>query len=105
MVYLTHCSVFAKTHSYVLRYTGTKDPVSNQASVIELREALQSLSFAHDDGPHQLEEFEVASLSNLYPDDAEEAVTLIPSLPKHLTDGEIEEILGVISRLTARMFR
>lgn len=67
--------------------------------------ALQSLSFVHEDGLHQLEEFEVACLSNLYPEDAEEAVTLIPSLPKHFTDGEIEEILSVISRLTASMFR
>lgn len=67
--------------------------------------ALQSLSFVHEDGLHQLEEFEVACLSNLYPEDAEEAVTLIPSLPKHFTDSEIEEILSVISRLTASMFR
>lgn len=31
-------SVFQKTYSYVQRFSGTKDPVANQASVTELRE-------------------------------------------------------------------
>ncbi|KAG6977692.1 hypothetical protein JG688_00000044 [Phytophthora aleatoria] len=97
-------SMFKKTQSYVTRFTGTKDPVANQAAVIELRDALQSLSFEHDDEVHQLEEFEIASLSNLYPEEVEEAVALIPSLPKHFTDHEIEEMLSLISRLTAQMF-
>ncbi|KAG7393666.1 hypothetical protein PHYPSEUDO_004429 [Phytophthora pseudosyringae] len=44
----TFTSVFKKTQSYVMRFTGTKDPVANQASVLELREALQSLSFEQD---------------------------------------------------------
>lgn len=66
--------------------------------------ALQSISFEHDDEVHRLEEFEIACLSNLNPEGAEEAVALIPSLSKHFTDNEIEEILGMISRLTAKIF-
>lgn len=30
--------MFQKTHAYVQRFSGTKDPVANQASVTELRE-------------------------------------------------------------------
>ncbi|KAE9005086.1 hypothetical protein PF010_g6869 [Phytophthora fragariae] len=100
----TFTRAFKKTESYVLRFTGTRDPLVNQASVIELREALQSISFEHDDEVHRLEEFEIACLSNLNPEGAEEAVALIPSLSKHFTDNEIEEILGMISRLTAKIF-
>ncbi|KAG6609764.1 RNA polymerase II [Phytophthora cinnamomi] len=99
----TFTSAFKKTESYVLRFTGTSDPVVNQASVIELREALQSIWFEHDEEVHRLEEFEIACLSNLNPEGVEEAVTLIPSLPKHFTDNEIEEILSLISRMTAKM--
>lgn len=96
--------VFKKTQSYVTRFTGTKDPVANQAAVIEIRDALQSHSFEHDDEVHRLEEFEIASSSNLYPEEVEEAIALIPSLPKHFTDHEIEDILALISGLTAQMF-
>ncbi|OWZ23880.1 hypothetical protein PHMEG_0001168 [Phytophthora megakarya] len=120
----TFTSVFKKTQSYVMRFTGMKDPVGNQASVIQLREylkcncvgtvhdvtvlcvfsicrALQTLSFEHDEEVHQLEEFEIACLTNLYPEEVEEAVALIPSLLKHFTDHEIEEILALISSMTA----
>ncbi|ETI31152.1 hypothetical protein F441_21749 [Phytophthora nicotianae CJ01A1] len=76
------------------RFTGTKDPVANQAAVIELR----------DRSRLSMEEFEIASLSNLYLEEVEEAVALIPSLSQHFTDHEIEEMLGVISLLMAQMF-
>ncbi|POM68653.1 RNA polymerase II [Phytophthora palmivora] len=94
-------SVFKKTQSYVTRFTGMKDPVSNQASVVQLRETLQSLSFEYDEEVHRLEEFEIACLTNLTPEEVEEAVALVPSLPKHFTDHEIEEILALVSRMTA----
>jgi DNA-directed RNA polymerase II subunit RPB4 len=53
---------------------------------------------------HRLEEFEIASLSNLNPEEVEEAVTLIPSLHKRFAEDEIEEILAIVSRTAARMF-
>ncbi|CAH0477069.1 unnamed protein product [Peronospora belbahrii] len=101
-------NVFQKTYSYVQRFSGTKDPVTNQASVTELREALMSLAFQRDeDGEtveYRLEEFEIACLSNLNPEEVEEAVALIPSLHKRFAEDEIEEILGIVSRTAARMF-
>jgi DNA-directed RNA polymerase II subunit RPB4 len=36
-------SVFQKTYSYVQRFSGTKDPVANQASVTELREYVEGV--------------------------------------------------------------
>lgn len=112
-----------------MRFTGTKDPVANQAAVVELREyvtgsnsniyvriaklsscssrALMDVAFQHEENglqvKHRLEEFEIACLSNLNPEEVEEAVALVPSLQKHFTDSEIEEIMGIISRTTARM--
>ncbi|KAG6975054.1 hypothetical protein JG687_00000030, partial [Phytophthora cactorum] len=101
-------NVFQKTYSYVQRFSGTKDPVANQASVTELREALMSLAFQREaDGDtveYRLEEFEIACLSNLNPEEVEEAVALIPSLHKRFAEDEIEEILGIVSRTAARMF-
>ncbi|KAF1777163.1 P-loop containing nucleoside triphosphate hydrolase [Phytophthora cactorum] len=95
-------NVFQKTYSYVQRFSGTKDPVANQASVTELREALMSLAFQREaDGDtveYRLEEFEIACLSNLNPEEVEEAVALIPSLHKRFAEDEIEEILGIVSQ-------
>lgn len=101
--------VFQKTHAYVQRFSGTKDPVANQASVTELRESLMTLTFKRilDDGKESeigLEEFEIASISNLNPDEVEEATSLIPSLQGRFTEMEIEEILSIVQRTTARMF-
>ncbi|DAZ99179.1 TPA: hypothetical protein N0F65_008212 [Lagenidium giganteum] len=93
--------VFQKTYSYVQRFSGTKDPVANQASVTELREALMSLAFQREEDGQptdiRLEEFEIACLSNLNPEEVEEAVALIPSLQKRFAEDEIEEILGAMS--------
>ncbi|CEG47664.1 dna-directed rna polymerase ii subunit rpb4-like [Plasmopara halstedii] len=101
-------NVFRKTYSYVQRFSGTKDPVMNQASVTELREALMSLVFQREEDSgtieYRLEEFEIACLSNLSPEEVEEAVALIPSLQKRFAEDEIEEILGIVSRTAARMF-
>ncbi|OQR90938.1 hypothetical protein THRCLA_09145 [Thraustotheca clavata] len=106
----TLTSVFQKTYSYVQRFSGTKDPVSNQASVTELREALITYEFTREapDDPSKtieirLEEFEIACLSNLNPEEPEEAMALIPSLQKRFTEDDIEEILSIIARTTARM--
>lgn len=52
----------------------------------------------------RLEEFEIACLSNLNPEEVEEAVALIPSLSKRYAEEEIEEILGIVSRTAARMY-
>ncbi|RAW43646.1 hypothetical protein PC110_g180 [Phytophthora cactorum] len=81
-------SMFKKTQSYVLEQK-TQWPTKPLLSSFVI---------------HQLEEFEIASLSNLNPEEVEEAVALIPSLPKHFTDHEIEEMLSLISRLTAQIF-
>ncbi|RLN72039.1 hypothetical protein BBJ28_00006738 [Nothophytophthora sp. Chile5] len=98
----------SKTYSYVQRFSGTKDPVANQASVTELREALMSLLFQREENgekvEYRLEEFEISCLSNLNPEEVEEAVALIPSLHKRFAEDEIEEILGIVSRTAARMF-
>ncbi|TMW68627.1 hypothetical protein Poli38472_006095 [Pythium oligandrum] len=100
--------VFQKTYSYVQRFSGTKDPVSNQASVTELREALMSLAFQREEDGQvtevRLEEFEIACLSNLNPEEVEESVALVPSLQKRFAEDEIEEILGIVSRTAARMY-
>ena len=70
--------------------------------------ALMSLAFQREeDGEtveYRLEEFEIACLSNLNPEEVEEAVALIPSLHKRFAEDEIEEILGIVSRTAARMF-
>ena len=67
-----------------------------------------SLSFTHEiEGRPvevRLEEFEIACLSNLNPEDPEEAIALIPSLQTRFREDEIEEILSIVSRTTARMF-
>ncbi|KAF0695244.1 Aste57867_13936 [Aphanomyces stellatus] len=104
-------AVFQKTYSYVQRFSGTKDPVANQASVTELREALITYEFTREnpDDPQQaievrLEEFEIACLSNLNPEEPEEAMALIPSLNKRFAEEDIEEILSIIARTTARMY-
>ncbi|RHY86739.1 hypothetical protein DYB37_005120 [Aphanomyces astaci] len=104
-------SVFQKTYSYVQRFSGTKDPVANQASVTELREALITYEFTREspDDPTQavevrLEEFEIACLSNLNPEESEEAMALIPSMNKKFSEDDIEEILQIIARTTARMY-
>ena len=52
----------------------------------------------------RLEEFEIACLSNLNPEEVEEATALIPSLQSRFEEHEIEEILGIVSRTTARIF-
>ena len=52
----------------------------------------------------RLEEFEISCLSNLNPEEVEEAVSLIPSLSKRYAEEEIEEILGIVSRKAARMY-
>lgn len=76
-------------------------------SVIRAR-ALMSLAFLREmEGQvteYRLEEFEIACLSNLNPEEVEEAVALIPSLQKRFAEDEIEEILGIVSRTAARMF-
>jgi DNA-directed RNA polymerase II subunit RPB4 len=64
-----------------------------------------SLTFPRDDGSEvRLEEFEIACLSNLNPEEVEESVALIPSLQKRFAEDEIEEILGIVSRTAARMY-
>lgn len=52
----------------------------------------------------RLEEFEIACVSNLNPEEVEEASALIPSLQNRFEEAEIEEILAIVSRTTARMF-
>lgn len=50
----------------------------------------------------KLEEFEVAALCNIEPNDAEEAFTLIPSLAARFREDEIEEFLEIISNSASR---
>ena len=50
-----------------------------------------------------LEEFEIAIISNLNPEEVEEATALIPSLAR-FTESEIEEMLAIVARTSARMF-
>lgn len=66
----------------------------------------QSFSRSGEDGNNKigLEEFEIACLSNLNPEEVEEAVALIPSLQARFEETEIDEILSIVSRTTARMF-
>jgi DNA-directed RNA polymerase subunit F len=42
----------------------------------------------------ELEEFEIAALSNLCPETAEEAKSLIPSLAKRFDDEELQSVLN-----------
>lgn len=67
-----------------------------------------SLAFQREDNGRvvevRLEEFEIACLSNLNPEEVEESVALIPSLQKRFGEDEIEEILGIVSRTAARMY-
>ena len=61
--------VFMQTDEYVMRFSGTKDPISNSASVEALREALTGFSKERADGGVQkLHSFEIACLANLAPE-------------------------------------
>ena len=73
------------------------------------KRALSSLKFDREtpDGSQiqiALHEYEIAALSNLNPEEVEEATALIPSLQTKFREDEIAEILTVVSRTTARMF-
>ena len=50
----------------------------------------------------KLEEFEIVALLNLSPEDYDEAIALIPSLQKKISERNIEEILETISTATGR---
>ena len=69
--------------------------------------ALEGISFERiEDGATtrvKLHQFEIASLSNLVPDNVEEATTLIPSLQSRFRESEIDEILTIVSSTTANM--
>lgn len=49
----------------------------------------------------QLEQFELASLVNLLPEDVEEAVTLLPSLNR-FKDDEVLEMLDILKKKIPR---
>jgi len=74
-------SVFLKTLVYVKRFSKYK----NKTAVKEVRSLLTKKG---------LEEYEIASLSNLCPESCEEAKVLIPSLAKKFTDEELDSILN-----------
>jgi len=73
-------SVFLKTMNYVKRFSRYK----NKAAVKEVRSILTKKN---------LEEFEIASLSNLLPETEEEAKSLIPTLSFKFDDEELESVL------------
>ncbi|ELR25354.1 DNAdirected RNA polymerase II subunit rpb4, putative [Acanthamoeba castellanii str. Neff] len=74
-------NVFLKTLSYVQRFSRYK----TKAAVKEVRSLLTE---------KELEEFEIAALSNLCPETAEEAKSLIPSLAKRFDDEELQSVLN-----------
>lgn len=50
----------------------------------------------------KLAEFEIVALLNLSPEDYDEAIALIPSLQKKISERNLEEILETISSATGR---
>eukprot|EP00743_Colponemidia_sp_Colp-15_P007204 GILK01007779.1.p1 GENE.GILK01007779.1~~GILK01007779.1.p1 ORF type:complete len:131 (-),score=31.88 GILK01007779.1:104-496(-) len=72
--------VFDKTLAYVNRFNRYR----NKEAVKQVRELLQKKN---------LEDFEIAALGNLNPEDAEEAKSLIPSLSRRVEDDSLNAIL------------
>ena len=58
---------------------------------------------ASSEGMMKLEQFEIASLSNLTPATAQEAKALIPSLGARLSDDQIEEIIVKLDNLSGQL--
>lgn len=91
--------VFTKTLDYVKRFNRYK----NKTAVKEVRSYVipsehHCRTLTHD-LPRVLtrkglEEYEIASLANLAPENAEEAKTLIPSLKHKFTDEELDGVLN-----------
>jgi DNA-directed RNA polymerase II subunit RPB4 len=97
--------VFDRTLKCAVRFSGTKDPVANIASVTELRSALEKARFTveAEGGVEEeagLEQYEVVALANLAPESVEEAITLIPSLSSRFREEDVEEMLNILRRNT-----
>lgn len=82
--------VFMKTLNYTERFSRFK----NRETISDVRGLLQK---------YQLHKFELSSLANLCPENAEEAKALIPSLEGRFEDEELQEILDNIQ--TKRSFQ
>jgi DNA-directed RNA polymerase II subunit RPB4 len=91
--------VFLQTDDYVSRFSGTKDPVSNSASVEALREALGHFRKERAEGEvAKLHSFEIACLANLAPESVEETHALIPSIAGKFREDEVTEILEIVDQ-------
>ncbi|XP_022090140.1 DNA-directed RNA polymerase II subunit RPB4-like [Acanthaster planci] len=82
--------VFMKTLNYTERFSRFK----NRETIADVRGLLQQ---------QKLHKFELASLANLCPENAEEAKALTPSLEGRFEDDELQEVLDNIQ--TKRSFQ
>ncbi|XP_014675675.1 PREDICTED: DNA-directed RNA polymerase II subunit RPB4-like [Priapulus caudatus] len=82
--------VFMKTFNYTERFSKFK----NRETIAAVRKSLQE---------KKLHKFELASIANLCPENAEEAKALIPSLEGRFEDDELQQILDDIQ--TKRSFQ
>ena len=89
-------SILAKTKQYCERFqTPNLDP--------QIRELRQQLSRPLESGPNvgeSLKSFQIASIVNLQPDNAEEAKAIIPSL-KNFENDEVEHFLKIYRQISA----
>lgn len=76
--------VFLKTLEYTARFSAFK----NRSIIAEVRQLMTQKDF-------DLHKFEIASIANLTPDNADEAKALIPSLQR-IEESELEDLLDEI---------
>ena len=88
---------FASSLNHARRFSnmGGSTVEASQAKMPGLRIALEEKKFGNDE-QFKLAQFEIAALVNLVPEDAEEAIVLIPSLSERLSTEEIESLLRIV---------
>ncbi|KAK8790921.1 hypothetical protein WA158_005552 [Blastocystis sp. Blastoise] len=81
-----------------IAYSKLRDPIQEKPRIEELRKSLESFELTYNDdysSVGRLDEFEVASLMNLVPEETEEATCIIPSLKRFTTDS-IDDLIRVL---------
>jgi len=93
---------FDQTLAYANRFSQIRHPVANMAAVQGLRKELEAGEWTNDEMETEvkLEQFEIASLINLKPEEHEEAVALIPSLAKRFSESQVEDMIEKINRFS-----
>lgn len=103
--------IIEETMRYCRRFSQIKEPSQNKAGMEQLRDELEKLEWpaakkSEDEGTGdetvKLTQFEMVCAMNLNLEDAEEAMTHIPSLLYKIPQDGITDVLNRINRATGR---